>query len=498
MKKIIRAFGVFGLAVLMTLGMASTAFAASGSWRSSNGSWWYAYSGGGYARGWTYIGSDWYHFNNSGWMQTGWLNVDGGWYYLNSSGAMAEGWKKVASTWYYFLPGSGAMQKGWLHRDGSWYYLGASGGLTEGWAKIGDYWYYFLPSSGSMRTGWQWIGNDWYYFDSSGAMKVNTWVGNYFVGLSGAMQRNQWVGLYYVDANGVKVPGLVQSPTDKSQFTYAVGDYLKNDGTATGQVMTGSIDASGGTLESLPGDEYTVMSSAGFALNSGYNCGHGVYITGYKGASGSAVVIPDTIDGEPVVYANLTSSSVDAGTMQFKYVNATQATHLRWLTVGGTPGGLYCEGLTQLRYLNSLRNGLLTSFDGSTLTSLQVLDFGTLPAKFSIAKQSLVSFSLLYSASDRVMPYIDLSNATKLETFSIGRTGSDLATRGPLTSNGYSLSGCTALTTVELSFQNITTFNPYQFPNLRTLLLANDPLTPSALYTCQLWAQENPGVILSL
>lgn len=537
-KKIIRSLGVFGLAILMTLGMASSAFAAGGSWRSSGGSWWYAYSGGGYARGWASIGGSWYHFNSSGWMQTGWLktggqwyylrgsgamaegwiksggawywlnpgsgamrtgwlSTDGAWYYLRSSGAMAEGWVKTGGKWYYLNPGSGAMLTGWLNRSGSWYYLNSSGAMVEGWATIGGYRFYFQPGSGVMLTGWQRIGGDWYYFNSSGAMQVNTWVGDFFVGLSGAMLRNQWVGLYYVDDSGRKVPGLVQAATHKSHFTYAVGDYIKGGGTDVSQVATGSIDTSGGTFQSLPGDGFEV-NSGGFAVNSGYNCGHGVYITGFKGVSGMDVVIPDSIDGVPVVYVNLTSQAISPENMKFKYVNATQATHLRRLTIGGTSGALYCEGLTELRYLGSRHNSELTSFDGSSLSSLQVFDFGTLPSKFSIAKQSLVSFSLLYSATDRVMPYIDLSNASNLQSFSIGRTGGNMTTLGPLTSSGYSLEGCTSLTSVALPFQNITTFDPYQFPNLKQLFLANDPLTPAAQYNCQLWAEETPNSELSL
>ena len=131
--------------------------------------------------------------------------------------------------------------------------------------------------------------------------------------------------------------------------------------------------------------------------------------------------------------------------------------------------------------------------------NLEVLDFGTLPAEFSVAKDSLITFSAQYQATDRVVPYIDLSNASYLETFSIARRGEDLTTLGPLTSSGYSLSGCTSLTTVELPFQNITTFNPSQFPYLQKLILTNDPLTASAKSACEAWSQQTAGeLVLSM
>ncbi len=498
------------VAACLVLGTAASAWAASGSWEGRDGAWWYRYDNGGYATNWESIGGSWYHFGAAGWMQTGWLDLDGTWYYLTSSGAMAEGWESVGGAWYYLNPGSGAMAEGWKSVGGTWYYLSPDGGaMAEGWKSVDGTWYYLSPDGGAMVTGWQWINDEYYYFESSGAMQANRWVGDYYVGPSGAMLRSQWVDGYYVGADGKWIPGYTdpakpadptkpgaaQEPTATKYFTYAVGDYVTGLGNSASDVKTGTPSASGGTYESLPGDGFDIVSSGGFDLMEGYSCGHGVYIVGCTMSSGDPVVIPDTIDGEPVAYANLCSPDAVSADPRLilSQVDATQAKHLRWLTVGGAPEALYCQGATELRFLSSQENALLKSFDGSTLTNLEVLQFGTIPQEFSLAKDSLVEFSALYQATDKTIPYLDFSDAPNLQSFSIDRRGGNVTTLGPLTASGYTLEGCDALTTVKLPFQNIDTFNPAQFPSLETLVLTGDPLTSEARSACETWAEETGG-----
>ena len=503
-----RAFLVASLSVLMVLGSAPAAFASGGSWRGRESAWWYEYTDGGYATGWERVGGKWYHFTGSGWMQTGWVRVGGAWYYLAGSGAMKTGWQKLGGTWYY-LKSSGAMAEGWQRVGGAWYYLSpGSGAIAIGWKKVGGVWYY-LDASGAMRTGWQWIDGEYYYLEPSGAMVANRWVGNYYVGSTGAMLRSQWVGRYYVGADGAWIPncvapakpadptrpGVVQAPTSSDLFTYAVGDYIEGAGNSPADVKSGMVDASQGAYASLPGGGFEVVSSGGFTLSRGYACGHGVYITGYKGASGTSVVVPDAIGGIPVVYANVSEPSAVSADPRWvlSQVDATQAKHLRWLSVGGAPQELYCQGATSLSYLSSRESALLPSFDGSSLSHLEVLDFGALPHEFSLSTRSLVSFSAQYQATDRVIPYLDFAHATNLETLSIARRGANVAEAGPLTAAGYTLEGCSALTTVELPFQSLTTFDPYALPSLETLVLTGNPLTAQARATCESWAQETGG-----
>lgn len=532
-RKLFQALGALGLSLVMTLSLVPPAFAAGGSWRGGDGAWWYAYDGGGYARGWDYINGSWYHFNRSGWMQTGWLRTGGTWYYLWGSGAMAEGWANVGGTWYYLYPGSGAMatgwvndrgtwyfmnnsgamRTGWLYRGGVWYYLWGSGAMAEGWGNVGGTWYYFRPGSGAMVVGWQWINGEYYYFEPSGAMVANRWIGNYYVGPSGAMLRSQWVGRYYVGADGAWIPnyvevakpidptrpGVVQTPTHKSKFTYAVGNYVLAQNGMLSEVKSGSPTWPYGSLEWLAGDGFQFGDGVGDVFASGYACGYGVYITGYNGVTGESVVIPDSIDGIPVVFANLTSSSTAPNAdprLVMPQVDATQAKHLQWLSVGGAPRELYCQGASQLAYLSVPESSLLSSFDGSTLGNLEVFNFGKLPREFSVSKQSLVTFSATYQSTDGAIPYINLANAPYLQSFSINHRGASLAA-GPLTSNGFSIAGCQSLVTVALPFQSITSFNPNQFPNLQELELTNNPLDASSKAACEAWGEES-GHQLSL
>lgn len=143
-----------------------TAYAAqAGKWKQSNGKWWYAHDGGGYAQsGWEKIGGVWYLFDNGGWMLTG--------------------WQKVGGTWYY-LSGSGAMQTN------------------------------------------RWIGN--YYVGSSGAMATNAWIGNYYVGpdgrwVPGFSNSDQQKPSIPDNNSGTDQPSR-PAPTPSQQLVQRVGSY---------------------------------------------------------------------------------------------------------------------------------------------------------------------------------------------------------------------------------------------------------------------------------
>lgn len=79
-----------------------------GTWKKSNGRWWFRFENGDYAKDgiWTIEGVD-YAFDASGWMVTGWYK---------------EVWSDGSYDWYYFKS-NGAMKKGWLKDGGKWYYL---------------------------------------------------------------------------------------------------------------------------------------------------------------------------------------------------------------------------------------------------------------------------------------------------------------------------------------------------------------------------------------
>ncbi len=508
-------------------------------WQRVGGTWYYLEWSGAMAEGWAYVGGAWYYLtpgsgamatgwvndhgtwywcDGSGAMRTGWLAEGGRWYYLTGSGAMAEGWERVDGLWYYLQPGSGAMLTGWQWIDGEWYYLepsGAmvgSGAMAEGWERVDGLWYYLQPGSGAMLTGWQWIDGEWYYLEPSGAMVANRWVGDYYLGSSGAMERSRWVGPWYVGADGRWIPGYAEppkpadprppedadkpaEPTPASQFEYAVGDYVVGDGAGASDVRTGAVGSSSGTTLVAAGGAYSIQSSGGFALESGFICGHGVYITGYKGDAGSTVVIPRQIDGVDVVYADIRHPGTVATDPGFtlEAVDARQATGLRWLSVAGSPRALLLAPGSALRYLTAYENSWMTSFDGAALTGLEVLGLGIIPEEFSVPKGSLVTFEARFQESYRAIPRLDFSGAAQLQSLVIGRRGGNVTDLGPLTSQGIDLAGCTSLRKIALPFQRITTFDVSGFPYLETLILTNDPLTDATVSALEQWAADTGG-----
>lgn len=519
-------------ALVLSLAPASASAAPRGRWVADGSDWWYAYDAGGWATGWLDLDGTWYRFDGDGWMERGWQRVGGTWYYLEWSGAMAEGWAYVGGAWYYLTPGSGAMatgwvndhgtwywcdgsgamRTGWLAEGGRWYYLTGSGAMAEGWERVDGLWYYLQPGSGAMLTGWQWIDGEWYYLEPSGAMVANRWVGDYYLGSSGAMERSRWVGPWYVGADGRWIPGYAEppkpadprppedagkpaEPTPASQFEYAVGDYVVGDGAGASDVRTGAVGSSSGTTLVAAGGAYSIQSSGGFALESGFICGHGVYITGYKGDAGSTVVIPRQIDGVDVVYADIRhpgTVATDSG-FTLEAVDARQATGLRWLSVAGSPRALLLAPGSALRYLTAYENSWMTSFDGAALTGLEVLGLGIIPEEFSVPKGSLVTFEARFQESYRAIPRLDFSGAAQLQSLVIGRRGGNVTDLGPLTSQGIDLAGCTSLRKIALPFQRITTFDVSGFPYLETLILTNDPLTDATVFALEQWAADTGG-----
>ena len=127
----------------------------TGSWqRENDGTWHYALSGGGYAKGWNRINYDnavrWFYFDDDRDMHTGWLLDNNRWYYLGGDGAMLIGWVKDKNTWY-FLDADGSMHTGWLKDNDKWYYLGRDGAMLTGWIEDSGK-HYYIGSEGILQT----------------------------------------------------------------------------------------------------------------------------------------------------------------------------------------------------------------------------------------------------------------------------------------------------------------------------------------------------------
>ena len=119
--------------------------ASGGSWKQTNGRWWYEYADGSYAKS-EYI--DGYWLDGAGWYDSAW---NGSWQH-NSTG--------------------------WWFQSGLWC-------PTNQWLKI---------------------DTKWYHFNGSGYMDANKWIGNYYVQGDGSMATNKWIGDYYVGSDGAWIP----------------------------------------------------------------------------------------------------------------------------------------------------------------------------------------------------------------------------------------------------------------------------------------------------
>lgn len=130
MTKNFKMFLLSALLVTIFIGcISSKAFAASGTWQSDSKGWWYSYSDGSYAKGWTDIDSYYYYFDNDGYMACSeyrdgyWLNSDGTWNSNYANGTWASD-----STGWWFTDSSGWYPTSqWVKIDGDYYYFKANG-----------------------------------------------------------------------------------------------------------------------------------------------------------------------------------------------------------------------------------------------------------------------------------------------------------------------------------------------------------------------------------
>ena len=175
-------------------------------WQNKNGSLYYYYANGSYAKGITVIDSKQYYFDSKGIMQKGWVQVESAWYFADRSTGvlkqtgwlqdggswyffnrynMTTGWKTINSIKYYFDKTSGKMTTGWKEIDSNWYLFNNSGAMQTGWKQVNGKWYYLNPSDGIMVTGWIQISGKWYFLKSNGAMAASEWCEGYWLNADG-------------------------------------------------------------------------------------------------------------------------------------------------------------------------------------------------------------------------------------------------------------------------------------------------------------------------
>jgi len=225
-KRLCGAILILGLMLpAVVMGPDSGAYAAAGTWKHDSKGWWYAYSGGSYAKNeWVKSGGKWYYFKANGYMATGWVKSGNKWYYCAKSGAMVTGWKKIDGKWYFF-DDNGAAVRGFTNADdGAWYYLGKDYAMKTGWVKVDKEWYFF-NSKGAMVFGWMKRGGKVYYFDGNGCMVTGE------QDIDGVTYTFGDDGALTADNDGGFLKGSWSEPlaaklTDslKGMFTAAIGD----------------------------------------------------------------------------------------------------------------------------------------------------------------------------------------------------------------------------------------------------------------------------------
>lgn len=178
-----------------------------GDWIKEGNSWRYRYDDDTYMiSGWQKSGSKWYYLDEYGYMVTDMMmELDDVTYYFNKNGVMATGWAKYKNEWYYFDSDGAIQTDGWHYINGDWYYLKENGVMVTGWKYDKGKWYYLDDRDGNMLTGWVFHNVTWYYMDQSGAM-MEGWIKSgdkwYYLDVGGAMRVNTWIGNYYVDRTG--------------------------------------------------------------------------------------------------------------------------------------------------------------------------------------------------------------------------------------------------------------------------------------------------------
>ncbi|MEY8459927.1 fibronectin type III domain-containing protein [Eggerthellaceae bacterium 24-137] len=274
--------------------------------------------------------------------------------------------------------------------------------------------------------------------------------------------------------------------TTSDGLNYCVGDFIrKTDFGMPGAVYTGTIQerqkeleaewksASDGTGTSVAeiiapayGVTFTVEERRTATANGSgevtqgkreayLNCGHGVYVVGDvdDGESGKQLVIPNTIEGLPVVYANVRG---DSG------VDISRCESLRHFTLRGGSAVLGAKNAKSLVSItiNSFEFKRVESIDLSPAQNAQEIVFRRCPANFALPLDELRSLSVS-SDGDSGAEHLDLAGAAKLKKLYVAI--------GSLSNGSLNLDGCTSLEDVQLSTNCLTSFDVSKFPALKTL-----------------------------
>lgn len=312
------------------------------------------------------------------------------------------------------------------------------------------------------------------------------------------------------DGSDPDAPG--GEPNPASDFEYQVGDFYAN-----GQVLSGSpvewVEGKGyryvpgygcgfGASEAQSAEQVSLLGGdAGEASDvEGYNAGHGVYITGYKGESDS-VVVPKSIDGLDVVLVDFGDSGNSFQGRESCTVDVSRCTSLKAL-MGSW--GMICENavfgtLPSLQNVDIGSNCFSSNVDLSGVANLEELRFSC-TYLYGLTMGSVPS-NLKYigienpgglTGPDTIQ--FDLSNCSALEYAQL--PCGDVEVRmgdNPLLKTlscpscgltSLDLSGCPSLESLDCGYNNLASLDLSSCPNLTDLDCRNNNLASLDVSGC--------------
>lgn len=286
-------------------------------------------------------------------------------------------------------------------------------------------------------------------------------------------------------------------PNPASDFEYEVGDFYAN-----GQVLSGSpvewVEGKGyryvpgcgcrfGAAEAQSAEQVSLLGDDAVEAYDveGYDAGHGVYITGYKGESDS-VVVPKSIDGLDVVLVDF-GDSENGSDGRSTTVDVSRCTSLKALM---GYWGSNCEKaifgtLPSLQNLDIGSNSFSSNVDLSGVANLEDLRLGCtyLYGLAMGAAPSNLKYIHIENPGGLTGPgtiQFDLSNCSALEYAQLPG-GGDVEVRmgdNPLLKTlscsfcdltSLDLSGCPNLESLDCGYNNLTSLDLSRCPKLTDL-----------------------------
>lgn len=250
-----------------------------------------------------------------------------------------------------------------------------------------------------------------------------------------------------------------------SDFTYETGTYILDDTVKTGTFPGIGTWVDGDTKYSatarygsvLKGDSEGYYGSGPFTA---VDCGEGIYITAVKSSASGYVVVPDTIDGKPVVCVAL-SKVRNATGFNFSLCTQLKAVSFCDLDSSKCLNSIdFGSGNATVQSFELAYNGVDQLLDLTALTDLHALIFNR--ANGIHNGWTGVGGSLEYYYEEFVgFSHLTLSNKPSLKEFVAYGCGYN--------SDNLTLKNLPNLEILDISCNLYTSFDTSQFPRLRRL-----------------------------